>query len=111
MVRGAQATPCPVPTQARGGLSECPPRRPARRNREEVKEVMSEEPVVLTVEEAARVLRIGRSAAYEQARRYLATGGAEGLPVIRFGRRMRVPRQALSRLLSLSGLRSADAEE
>lgn len=57
---------------------------------------------VMTVEEAARVLRIGRSAAYEQARRYLATGGTQGLPVVRLGRRLRVPRQALARMLSLN---------
>ena len=54
---------------------------------------------VLTVEEAARVLRIGRSAAYEQARRYLVSGGAEGLPVLRLGRALRVPRHALDRLI------------
>lgn len=56
-------------------------------------------PLVLTVEEAARVLRIGRSAAYEQAATYLATSGATGLPVVRFGRSLRVPRHALGRLL------------
>jgi excisionase family DNA binding protein len=52
-------------------------------------------PNFLTVEEAAAILRIGRTAAYELARRYLATGGAEGLPVIRVGRQLRVPRAAL----------------
>lgn len=65
-------------------------------------------PVVLTVEEAARILRIGRSAAYEAARRYLTTGGAEGLPVVRLGRRLRVPRPALARML---GIREGVADE
>ncbi|HVA10151.1 MAG TPA: helix-turn-helix domain-containing protein [Acidimicrobiales bacterium] len=56
-------------------------------------------PLVLTVEEAAAVLRIGRSAAYDQARIFRATNGAEGLLVICGGRNLRVPRAALERLL------------
>ncbi len=57
------------------------------------------EPEVLTVEEAAAILRIGRSCAYALARRYRATGGREGLPVIELGRHLRVPRNGLRRLL------------
>lgn len=56
-------------------------------------------PRLLTVEEAAGVLRIGVRSAYTQARRYEETDGAEGLPVIRLGRTMRVPRAALLRLI------------
>jgi excisionase family DNA binding protein len=52
-------------------------------------------PDLLTVEEAARVLRIGRTNAYELVRRYLATDGAEGVPARRIGRLLRVPRHAL----------------
>src|ERR671917_525712 len=55
-------------------------------------------PDFLTVEEAAAVLRIGRTAAYELARRYRATGGAEGLPVVVLGRLLRVPRMQLEAL-------------
>ena len=49
-------------------------------------------PDFLTVEEAGSVLRFSRGKAYELAREYLATGGASGMPVIRLGRQLRVPR-------------------
>ena len=49
------------------------------------------------IEEAAVVLRISRGAAYDLARQYLATG--YGLPVLRLGRTLRVPRAGLLRLL------------
>lgn len=55
-------------------------------------------PDFLTVAEAAKVLRLGRTAAYELAARYEATGGAEGLPVVRLGRQFRVPRALLEDL-------------
>jgi hypothetical protein len=45
----------------------------------------------LKVEEAARILRIGRTAAYQQAHRWLETG-TEGLPVRWIGGSLRVPR-------------------
>ena len=55
---------------------------------------------LLTVEKAARVLRIGRSLAYELAHRYVVSGGREGLPVIRVGSScLRVPRWALMELV------------
>ena len=54
--------------------------------------------VVLTVDEAARVLRVSRSQGYELARRYLATNGTEGLPAFTIGTRIRVPRWALIEL-------------
>ena len=55
-------------------------------------------PDFLRVEEAARVLRIGRTSAYELAREFLVTGGASGLPVVRIGRQLRVPRHRLEDL-------------
>lgn len=58
-------------------------------------------PDVLTVEEAAAVLRVGRGVAYAMAQRWRATNGREGLPVISMGRCLRVPRAALERLLGL----------
>ena len=59
---------------------------------------MNSLPDFLTVAEAAKVLRLGRTAAYELAARYEATGGAEGLPVVRLGRQFRVPRAQLEAL-------------
>src|SRR2546421_7838381 len=57
-----------------------------------------EPPDFLTVEEAARVLRIGRTAAYALARTWRDTNGREGLPVVPFGRLLRVPRSALEEM-------------
>jgi excisionase family DNA binding protein len=51
-----------------------------------------ETPIVLTVEEAGRVLRIGRSAAYQAAR-------SGELPTIRIGRCLRVPLHRLEEML------------
>ena len=59
-------------------------------------------PDFLTVEEAAAVLRIGRSKAYELAREYLATDGTSGLPVIRLGKQLRAPRALLERWMGSS---------
>lgn len=58
----------------------------------------AELPLLLTVEEAAAVLRIGRTLAYSLAHRYEESGGVAGLPVIRLGSCLRVPRWALLEL-------------
>jgi excisionase family DNA binding protein len=47
---------------------------------------------VLTVEEAAALLRISRQSAYQAAR-------AGELPTVKIGRRLLVPRQRLERML------------
>lgn len=54
-------------------------------------------PDFMTVEQAASVLCIGRNSAYRQARKFLATSGAEGIPAIRVGNQLRVPRAHLER--------------
>jgi hypothetical protein len=54
--------------------------------------------LLLTVEEAAAFLRIGRSSAYELCRAYLDTGGREGIPCVRLGRTLRVSRVRLELL-------------
>jgi excisionase family DNA binding protein len=58
-------------------------------------------PDFLTMEEAAAILRIGRNQVYELARLWRATGGERGVPVVEFGRLLRVPKAAL---MSLAGL-------
>ncbi|SRR6266508_3216794 len=55
---------------------------------------MAQRPEYLTVPEVMACLRLGRTTVYEQARLYLATGGAEGIPCRRFGRSLRFPAAA-----------------
>jgi excisionase family DNA binding protein len=54
----------------------------------------------VTVEQAARRLGISRGLAYELCRTYLARG--TGIPCVRFGRRIAVPRRALLELANIS---------
>ncbi len=56
-------------------------------------------PDLLTVDEAAAILRIGRTKAYDLARRWRVTNGAAGLPVLDFGNVLRVPRHALEAMV------------
>lgn len=58
---------------------------------------------VLSVEEAGRILGFGRSRSYEEAKRFIDTGGAEGLPVMKFGGALRVP---TAKLLDMLGVAS-----
>lgn len=55
-------------------------------------------PELLTVNEAAELLRISRTTAYAEAKRFELTG--RGLPVIRVGRSLRAPREQLRRLIA-----------
>lgn len=56
-------------------------------------------PDLFTVAEAAAVLRIGRTTAYELVRRDYASGGGEGLGALRIGGQYRVPRVALEAMV------------
>ena len=65
---------------------------------------------LLKVKEAAAEMRVCTSHAYELAHEYLNSGGAAGLPVLRFGTCMRVPWWALDVLITTGRVvRLADA--
>jgi hypothetical protein len=56
-------------------------------------------PDFLTLEEAASVLRVGRSTAYREANAFERSGGRTGIPVVRYGKQFRVPRCRLEEQL------------
>jgi excisionase family DNA binding protein len=58
-------------------------------------------PALYTVEEAAKLLRVGRTKAYALTQEWRATGGRSGLPVVDFGNILRVPRAALEQMLGV----------
>ena len=60
---------------------------------------MSPVPDLLTVEEVARLLRIGRTKAYALTQEWRATGGKSGIKVIEIGGQLRVPRVWLEELM------------
>ena len=63
---------------------------------------VAELPDFLTVEEAAEVLRLGRSQAYELTQRWRHTNGREGIPVLKLGRQLRVPKAWVLKQCGLS---------
>jgi hypothetical protein len=56
-------------------------------------------PDLLTIEEAAKVIRVGRTKAYAMAREWRDTEGHSGLPGVDFGHALRVPRCQLEKLV------------
>lgn len=56
-------------------------------------------PDFLTLDEAAAVLRVGRSTAYREANAFERSGGRTGIPVVRYGKQFRVPRCRLEEQL------------
>ena len=54
-------------------------------------------PAFLTVEQAGRLLQLGRSKSYELTVEWERTGGKAGIPFVWFGNQKRIPRDALAR--------------
>ena len=58
-------------------------------------------PLMLTVAEAAKVLRVSRTSAYKLAEEWRSTRGAFGLPTVRLGSRIVVRRVDLAAIVGL----------
>jgi excisionase family DNA binding protein len=56
-------------------------------------------PDLLTVMEAAGVLRVGRTTAYDLVDKYFTTDGGDGMPCLRVGGQLRAPRVLLEEWL------------
>jgi excisionase family DNA binding protein len=61
--------------------------------------VLDDLPPFLTVEQAAKVLQLGRSKTYELTVEWERSGGRSGLPFVWFGHQKRVPRAALIKFI------------
>ena len=59
-------------------------------------------PLMLTVDEAAGLLRISRTSAYKLAHEWRCTAGASGLPTVRSGSRIMVRRVDLAAIVGVS---------
>ena len=92
----------PPPSSA-ARVRSLPGRRPSEAPPQRRAPCLAELPDLLTIEEAAAVLRISRGAAYALARRWRESDGREGLPHVMLGRSLRVPKAALLRYLDVGG--------
>jgi hypothetical protein len=61
--------------------------------------VLDDRPPFMTIEQAAKVLQLGRSKTYELSVEWERTGGASGLPFVWFGHQKRIPRAVLERFI------------
>lgn len=59
-------------------------------------------PLMLTVDEAAGLLRISQTSAYKLAHEWRCTAGASGLPTVRLGSRIMVRRVDLAAIVGVS---------
>ncbi len=55
-------------------------------------------PPFLRIEQVMELTQLGRSQIYELTRRWRESGGKEGIPVVEFGRCLRVPTAGLLRM-------------
>ncbi len=55
----------------------------------------------ISVEDAAALAGLSRAKGYVEARKFIESDGAEGLPCVRFGKSVRVPSAPLRRLLHI----------
>ena len=61
--------------------------------------MLDDVPAFMTIEQAAKVLQLGRSKTYELSVQWERTGGATGLGFVWFGRQKRIPRAVLERFI------------
>jgi len=61
-------------------------------------------PLMLTIGEAAQVLRVSRTTAYKLAEEWRATGGKAGLPTVKLGGRLLVRRVDLAAIVGLDAV-------
>ena len=71
--------------------------------------VLDDLPPFLTVEQAAKVLQLGRSKTYELTVEFDCSAGRTGLPFVWLGRQKRIPRTALIRFMDPDFSRSPAA--
>lgn len=64
----------------------------------------AEYPPLLTVAQVQDVTQLGRGQIYRLIQKYLDSGGREGIPSIRFGRSLRVPKDGLFQMSALPDL-------
>ena len=62
---------------------------------------VDELPPFLRIEQAQELTQLGRSQIYELTRLWRTTGGTQGIPVVEFGRCLRIPTAALLRLAGI----------
>jgi hypothetical protein len=64
--------------------------------------VLDDLPPFMTIDQAAKVLQLGRSKTYELSVEWERSGGRAGLPFVWFGHQKRIPRIALERFVDAS---------